>query len=556
MNSETRICTKCAQNFTLDTDELSFYAKTQVPPPSVCPDCRFKMRALFRNETTLCSGRKCILCGKAILSMYNPKARYTLYCFSCYQGDGWEPKKYGIYYNPDEPFFNQLEGLLLRVPKAGTYRSISTGPNINSDYVNMAGGVKNCYFVFNSGPDEDCMYSRGIKDCTELVDVYFGSKSNQSYETVSILESSKIIYGKNITGSVDCAYGLNLSGCNDCFGCVNLRGKSHYFLNKPLPPREYQARVEEIMGSYEKTEAFKKEFEKFSLQFPRRESNGLKNLNTQGDYLYECRNVKYSFESVKAENCRYLFSSKEAKDSVGLIGYGFNSEMLLECVATGHSARVVGSLAIENSEDIYYSFFLRNCRNCIGCDGLKNAKYCILNKQYERKEYEEIKEKIITELKSKDLHGLMPPVELAPFAYNETIAQDNMPLTRAEALAQGFRWEDDVQKTEGKETLRVDQIPDHIGDVSNKITQEILACLECNRNYKITEQELLFYRKLNIPLPRKCFYCRHGERVRRRGPYKFWSRNCAKCQKAITTNYSPDRPEVVYCEKCYQREVY
>jgi hypothetical protein len=39
---------------------------------------------------------------------------------------------------------------------------------------------------------------------------------------------------------------------------------------------------------------------------------------------------------------------------------------------------------------------------------------------------------------------MMPP-ELAPFAYNETIAQDNMPLTKEEALARGFRWEEIVE---------------------------------------------------------------------------------------------------------------
>lgn len=150
----------------------------------------------------------------------------------------------------------------------------------------------------------------------------------------------------------------------------------------------------------------------------------------------------------------------------------------------------------------------------------------------------------------------MIPPELAPFAYNETIAQDNMPLTKEEALAQGFRWEDDIQKTEGKETIRPEEIPDHIKDVKDSITNEILKCIDCNRNYKIIKPELLFYRKMVLPIPRKCFYCRHKDRITRRGPYKFWKRACDKCEREITTNYAPDRPEIIYCESCYQKEVY
>ena len=84
---ETKTCKKCSATFVLDADDLGFYEKMKVPPPSVCPDCRFKMRALFRNETTLYSGRTCALCGKGIISMYNPKLPYTIYCYECFYSE-------------------------------------------------------------------------------------------------------------------------------------------------------------------------------------------------------------------------------------------------------------------------------------------------------------------------------------------------------------------------------------------------------------------------------------------------------------------------------------
>ncbi|MCX6752319.1 MAG: hypothetical protein NTZ87_02350 [Candidatus Nomurabacteria bacterium] len=559
-------CKKCKHNFTLDQDDLSFYEKMsakggsasggKVPPPKVCPDCRFKMRALFRNETTLYSGRKCALCGKRVVTMYNPKSPYIIYCYDCFYSDKWDARDYAMDYDEGRSFLEQVKEFMIKVPRINLAISPSEGQNINTEYANSASGCKNCYMIFNSSPCENTLYSKGLKNSRDCSDLYFGKDIEQCYECVNVHQSSKIIWGQNINGSVDSYFILNCRNLMNCFGCVNLNSKSHYFLNKPMAPNEYKNKVNEIMGSYEKMQKFLEEFKKFVLNFPMRENNNIKTINSTGDYLFGCKNVKDSFEATNAEDSKYLFYSKEAKDSIGTIGYGTQSERLLETVSTGHSSNIIGSFFTHFSQDILYGYMIRNCQNCIACDGLKNGQYCILNKQYTKEDYERLKEKIINELKEKDLYGLMMPPELAPFAYNESIAQDNFPLTKEEVISQGFRWEDDIQKTEGKETMKPEDIPDHIKDVKDSITDEILKCVSCNRNYKIINQELSFYRKMNIPIPRRCFYCRHQDRITRRGPYKFWSRNCDKCKKEIMTNYAPDRPEIIYCEKCYQQEVY
>lgn len=553
---ETRNCQKCQNEFILSSNDLGFYQKMQVPAPKICPLCRFKMRALFRNETTLYSGRTCNMCGKPVISMYSPSSPYTIYCYSCFYSEKWDPKDYATDYDENRSFLGQFKEFLIKVPKITTYISLGDGPNINSDYVNMASGCRNCYLVFNTSPAEELMYSRGVRNGKDSSDIYFGTSFERCYESINVQESSGILFGQNITGSVDCAFVTNGRGLMNCFGCVNLNNKSHYFLNQPMEAEEYNKKVSEILGSYHKLEEFKKEFEMFSRQFPRRENNNIKTVNSHGDYLFECKNVEDSFEVTNAENSRYLFASKGTKDSIGTIGYGTKSELMLEVVATGHSSKIIGSYGAEHSTDILYGFYIRNCSNCIACDALHHGEYSIFNKQYSKGEYEKLKAKIIAEHTEGDLYGLIIPPGLAPFKYNETVAQDNFPLTKEEALAQGLGWQDDIQKTEGKETLISENIPDTINDVRDEFTQEVLACVECSRNYKITQQELAFYRKMNLPIPRKCFYCRHQNRITRRGPYKFWDRECAKCNKSIKTNYSPDSPYIVYCEKCYQQEVY
>jgi len=79
----------------------------------------------------------------------------------------------------------------------------------------------------------------------------------------------------------------------------------------------------------------------------------------------------------------------------------------------------------------------------------------------------------------------------------------------------------------------------------------------CTTAFKIIPQELALYRKMGLPLPRLCPNCRHFSRLKKTNPLKLWHRKCMKpgCQNEFETSYAPDRPEIVYCESCYQQEV-
>ena len=276
MNSETKICQNCKNNFTIESDDFSFYEKMKVPAPNVCPHCRFKMKALFRNETTLYSGRTCDLCKKSIVTMYNPKYPYIVYCQDCFYSDKWDTKSYAIDYKPSLSFIEQMKDLLVKTPKINLYCTSGEGPNINSDYVNMVSGCKNCYLIFNTSNGEELMYSRGVRDGRFSSDIYFGTSFENSYESINIQQSSGVSWGQNVISCVDCAFLYNCSGLTNCFGCVNLRNKSNCFLNQQLSKEDYDSKVKQILGSFEHTEEFKKEFENFKQQFPHKEKRNLK----------------------------------------------------------------------------------------------------------------------------------------------------------------------------------------------------------------------------------------------------------------------------------------
>jgi len=555
MNKEIKTCRQCKNQFEITPDDLGFYEKMGVPAPKLCPDCRMKRKLIWRNERTFYK-RRCDLCGESIITIYHPHHSAPIYCVKCYHSDKWNPLSYGLIYNSERPFFEQFQKLLISVPKAATHIGTAGAENVNSEYVNFAGGNKNCYLIFNSTSNEDCVYSRGIMQSKNTLDAYFAHQLEQCYENVNVHRSNKVFYSDHAKDSFNSFFTLNCADVQNCFGCVNLRHKSYYFFNKPLAKEEWIGKVKDILGSYRKIEETKKRFKEFLLQFPHRENNNLKTANCTGNYIFESKNCVNSFEVFDSENLKYASFVKLLKDSYDVVGRGIQSELLLETVATGSgSSRIISAWSVEASYNVEYSYDLRSCAHCIGCVGLKHAEYCILNKKYSEAEYQKLRNVIVAELKQKELYGLYFPPELSPWAYNETLAQENYPLSKKDALAQGFRWEDDIPRTRSQETLKPEQIPDHIKDVPDSILNEILRCVNCGYNYRLIRSELEFYRQMLIPIPRKCFQCRYLDRLVRRGPFKLYSRQCAKCGKDIQTTYAPERPEIVYCEECYNAEV-
>ncbi|MFA5750560.1 MAG: hypothetical protein WC895_05115 [Candidatus Shapirobacteria bacterium] len=149
--------------------------------------------------------------------------------------------------------------------------------------------------------------------------------------------------------------------------------------------------------------------------------------------------------------------------------------------------------------------------------------------------------------------GEFLPAALSPFAYNESVAQEYFPLTKDEIIKRKWRWKALEEKAF---SLKMSVIPPDIRGVTDDILRQTLACATCGKQFKIIPQELRFYREMLLPVPLSCHDCRHHRRMALRNPRHLWSRQCAKCGKGIETTYAPDRPEQIYCEECYLKEVY
>jgi hypothetical protein len=350
--------------------------------------------------------------------------------------------------------------------------------------------------------------------------------------------------------------------------CVNLRSKSNCILNEQYTKEAYDKKITELnLGSYETRKKLYKDFlilmrEKAIHKYAFTQQS----INSSGNFVSNCRNALSVFDANNEENCKYMYVAPDVKDSMDCYHIGFKTELIYEIHAVIRSYGVSFANLSYDNNDIEYCDSCHNSSGLFGCIGVRKGKNMIFNKQYSEEEYLVLKNKIIEHMKNTGEYGEFFPSNISPFGYNETQGQIYMPLTKEEAIHMGFKWEDSAPGIYGRETLRPEQIPDNINDISESITKEILSCIECTKNYNIAPNELQFYKKEIIPIPRLCPDCRYKRRIVIRPPRKLWYGRCkcyssshghdGICPNEFETSYSTDRPEVVYCEKCYQQEVY
>ena len=191
--------------------------------------------------------------------------------------------------------------------------------------------------------------------------------------------------------------------------------------------------------------------------------------------------------------------------------------------------------------DCTYCYECFSCSNCFGCVGLKKKEYCIFNKQYSKEEYVKLRGAIIERMRQTAEWGEFFPVEFCPYGYNESLASDIFPMTKEAAAHRGYKWHEEA---------RAEQ------ESANPAAENAIKCKTCSKNYRIIPQEERFYKFISAPIPLNCPACRHGARVARRNAPLLWQKQCAKCGSEIYTSYPPNRPETVYCEKCYLKSVY
>lgn len=572
MNPETKHCQNCKGEFEITQDDEAFYRKIDVPPPTFCPDCRLQRRLSYKNERTLYK-RACDKCKRNIISIFPAGVKFPVFCPKCWYADDWGADEYGIEYDPSKHFFIQFRELMDRVPRMSIY--VDLARTINSEYIHLTGPAKDCYLIFLADQNENCMYSYSIFFSKDLVDATKTWETTRGYELINCEKCYQTIFSRDCKNCVDVAFSKNCNNCTSCFGCINVSNKRFCFFNEQLSEEEYKIRTKEFFsGSFLKTQEAENKCEEFFKTFPVKYMHGTMNTDVSGDYIYESKNVKNSFQIVGGTDNKYCqtLNMGPTSDSYDYSDWGNNATLMYDCVNCGeYITRTKFTYGAWLGGDYEYCDVCIDSNNLFGCIMLKKKKYCILNKQYTKEEYENLRARIIKDMNEHPYidkkgrmyrYGEFFPAELSPYPYKDTAAFEYFPLSDEKIEEQGYVW----RKEDAREyvpTISAQDLPDAVIDVSDDILKEVIECMRAKRGcsdrcvgaFRITPQELQFYRTMKLPLPRLCFNCRHYRRFRAMNPWKLWKRNCAKCNAPIETSYAPERPEIVYCERCYQKEI-
>jgi hypothetical protein len=331
-------------------------------------------------------------------------------------------------------------------------------------------------------------------------------------------------------------------------------------MNKKTP-EEYA----EFMRNFDHTsskimDTMKEKTEAFFLKHPVRAMRGEQNVDVSGDNLFQCKNCRTCFDCITGQDCAYCTNCMlPMKDCLDVHIWGDGMELVYESALIGAGAqRIIGGFyVLLGCDNVYYSQWCRQaCRNLFGCVCLNHKEYCILNRQYTKEEYDTLVPKIIEHMRKTGEWGEYYPIETSTYGYNETMAQIFFPMTKEEVMQKGWQWCDFEPDLQADRVIRAEDLPDALHEIPDDVVHWAITCEATGKPFKVIMQELDFYRTQGLPFPRRHPDRRNDDRYRFKNPYRLFTRMCDQCKKPIQTTYSPDRPEIVYCEKCYLKEVY
>jgi hypothetical protein len=554
-----RTCRITGTPFHTSAFEEDFCRRADVPLPTVHPRERMRRLCAFSNLTCLFHGT-CAGSGEKMLHMYGPNPPFPVYGSPYWWSDAWDPMSFGRAYDFSRPFFPQLRELRDSVPHYAL--SVNYTTLENCDYVCGASYCKNCYLCFSSAWNEDCLFCENIwrsRDCIDCNSVY---DCELCFDCTAIDNCYQLRHSFNCKNCGHAAFLWNCLGCNDCFGCCNLRQKRFCFFNEQLSEADYRQKIGEIeWDNRHDFECMREQFLAFAREHPQPAVRGVEFSDSTGDFLSHCQNAQYCFDCHTLEDCSNCLAIEKSKDCVDFYSWGSNAERIYHSSRCGydiHNLKFCWTVYL-NSSDVEYSLLCVSCKNCFACVGLRNREYCILNCQYDKHQYLELKNRIIAQMRSdqyagtENAYGEFYPYWFSPLYCNHSDAAFYFPFEERDAQQRQARW----LPTESREVTaskQIDEVPVRTRDVSNDIARETFVCPRSGQPYRITGSELESYKRRSLPLPTTHWKTRLLTRRALLHRPELYTRHCAKTGKEILTSFPPDSPSRVWDYAAYVEE--
>ena len=512
-----KICPVSGNEFSITQWDLDFYDKIsptfagqkfQIPTPILCPDERQRRRLAFRNERHLYR-RTCDASGKQIISIYSPDKPYKVYDQKVRRSDSRDAMDYGRDFDFSKTFTENFRELLHNVPLPSQFNTNWE----NSDYCNHVGDMKNCYLCSASRGCEDTMYGSKVFTVKDSIDILSSSNIEHCYQIINCelcYDSICLIDSSECTHSM---FLINCRGCDHCFMSHWLENKKYVYYNQQLDKVEYEEKMQNIQKKVSYDWDYFTQYRIIISNY--RDAMIISCEDCSGHRITNSKNCFECYNILNAKDCKFIGNGKDCENVYDGFGVGYGQNLWYEIIDTGvHSYKNLFTMVSHGNRDVSYILTCSNSENLFWCIGLRNKSYCIFNKQYTKEEYEKLVAKIIIHMKETGERGEFFHPSLSPFGYNETVAQEYYPLEKADSLLKWYcRSDYESPKPASDKVIQWKNLPDSIDEVQDDILQYAIACEVTGKLFRIQPQELVFYRKHHIPLPRKHPDQRHLERL-------------------------------------------
>ena len=326
-----------------------------------------------------------------------------------------ELTEYGVDYDATRSFFENYQSLFATVP----FSALRQFPIVeNSEYTDSSWWwTHNCYLDIGLYDVENVLYSFEVKEnCRNVFNsVMVWNDCENIYQSNCIVRSNFVFYSRFILESSNIWFSTNLVGCHDCIFCDHLTNAAYCIKNKQYTKEQYEAVKVKMLRD-------QKWFEKYYESLPK-DGENLVSTDTTGVYITNSRNVQdwyYSYNITHGKNLVLVGSAGWNEHMYNIISagspffdHGYN------VINSGWGNHVYCSDFVVGS-NLYYCSYVDNCSFCIGCIGLKNKSYCILNKQYSKEDWERLIEKIFASMESDGTLGEFFQASMNPYYFNDT----------------------------------------------------------------------------------------------------------------------------------------
>jgi len=388
---------------------------------------------------------------------------------------------------------------------------------------------KDCYLVFGCVRNENCMYGHIVWECENTFDCVYAFSSQWCSNSVDIVGCYDVHFSQESTNCRESYFLYDCRNCNNCFCCFNLRSKKYCIFNKQYSKEHYYKEIKKLLPLHNKNirkyNSLLEKQDKIMPNFYQSQSE-----NVTGNHAYFSNNCEYSFDIKRCEDSAYCFTVLEAQNCHDMSFVGGPNRFCFQCLTTSNCENTICSHCTINCSNTAYSEFCHNCSDIIACNGLRNAKYCILNKQYSKEEYFILKEKIMNNNNWGEFF------KESPFAFNESIAFEYFDLRKEEILKKGYKWKDEIEKTRCE-----------INYVEKIDLNKVYNCEQTNKKYKYTKKEVEFYNKMSLPIPEGSYIARHRHLMQKRNKRILIDGECEECKNKIS-KFSEEKS---YCLNCY-----